>query len=168
MAAYATGQDLIDRADVDQVGDLATDGRESLDQHAVKLHPNVLTALADASGEVDVALIVGGRYTPNQLESLTGNSRSHLIKIVCRLAMNNLLSRRVGEQYADLAEKISKQSREDLRALRSGENVFGIASIESASTISLETVSSVELDNLNLLPSRMSPYFPNNSQRVSR
>jgi phage gp36-like protein len=168
MAAYATGQDLCKRRDVALVGDLATDGREPVENSLVPNHPNVITALEDASGEVDVALTVGGQYTPSQLTSLTGNSRSHLVRIVCDIAFNLLILRRSGEQHEDLAEKVSKQAREHLQALRRGENVFGLPEHQAASTINIETVSSVEIDQLNLLPSRMSPYFPNSAQRVSR
>lgn len=168
MASYADGNDLIARYDVDTVGDLATDQRESSDPSIVPILPNVLTALADASGEIDVALIVGERYLPEQLAALTGNSQSKLKRICCDIAMSLLCSRRVGHDYIELSESVAKTSRGHLRSLSNGENVFGLQSILDASTIDVASISIAEIDRRNLLPSRMSNFFPTDSQRMPR
>lgn len=162
--SYATGDDLVARYDVDLVGDLATDDREPLDPVAVPNHPHVASALADASGEIDAALLSGGRYTAADLSSLTGNSLNHLKRVTCAIAMSHLFERRAG-LHEDQAEKIAKKAREFLTALRRGENVFGIPAVIDAGTIECEGVTAVEMDNLNLLPDRMPRYFPPNDQR---
>ncbi len=166
MASYADGNDLISRYDVDTVGDLATDQRESSDPSSVPNLPNVLTALMDASGEIDVALTVGERYLPSQLEALTGNSQSKLKRITCDIAMSLLCSRRVGTDYLELAEKVAKISRDHLRSLSNGENVFGLQSLFDASVIDVGTISTCEIERRNLLPSRMTRFFPTDSQRM--
>jgi phage gp36-like protein len=165
MAAYATSADLIARYDIDIIGDLASDEREPMERDDVPNHPNVLVKLLDASGEIDVALLSGSRYTPQQLENLTGNSKYKLIRITCDIAMSLLLSRRADERLQDLAENVAKISRQHLAALQRGENVFGIVEMQGAGTIELATVSSVEVDQRNLLPSRCPNFFPGSQQR---
>lgn len=160
---------MVQRYDVDVVGALAWDEREEMDRDAVPLHANVLIALDDASGEIDVNLLAGGRYTPVQLETLTGNSQAHLRRITCAVAMAALFERRPG-MYSEMAEAIAKIARGHLAALARGENVFGLTELISgaSSTIDVETVQSIEIDNLNLLPGRMSRFFPGSAQRTPR
>ncbi len=167
MAAYATGDDLIARYDVDQVGDLATDEREELDRSEVPDHPNVAAALLDASGEIDAALLAGGRYTPEQLAGLTGNTANHLIRITCAVAMANLIERRPERASKELADAYRKTSEGWLNKLRNGENVFGIIAA-TAGTIDIATVQAIEIENLNLMPGRMPRYFPGTEQRTPR
>jgi hypothetical protein len=45
MSAYATGNDLTTRYDIDLVGDLATDDRATLDRASVPGHVAVVAAL---------------------------------------------------------------------------------------------------------------------------
>ena len=162
--AYATGADLVVRYDVDLIGDLAQDGREPLDATVVPNHANVLAALADASGEIDVALRCGDRYLPEQLETLTGNSRNHLIRITCSIAMSLLFERRPGMK-PEIAEAVSKKAREHITALNKGDNVFGIQSVIDSGTIETATIATIDIENLNLLPQRMPRYFPRTDQR---
>lgn len=168
MTAYATGDDMIQRYDVDLVGDLATDEREELDRAAVPTAPNLLAALADASGEVDVALLVGGQYSPSQLEGLTGNSKNHLIRITCAIAITLLLERRPSERYERIADYYRKIAKGHLESLRSGQNVFGLDANIAAGTQDVATISAVEVDNLNGLTARMPRYFPQADTRLPK
>lgn len=168
LAAYATGTDLIQRYDVDQVGDLATDEREELDRAIVPTHPNVLAALLDASGEIDAAMMAGGRYTPAQLAGITDNTKNHLIRITCSIAIANLVERRPERVSVELAEAYRKTARGFLEALRRGENVFGIQAVIDSGTIDVETVQAIQIENLNLMPGRMPRYFPGTEQRTPR
>lgn len=167
--SYATGADFIQRYDVDVIAALAWDEREEMDRDAVPTHPNVLTALTDASGEIDVNLLAGGRYTPDQLVDLTGNSLSHLKRITCAVAMAVLFERRPGA-YQEMADGIAKTSRGHLAALAKGENVFGLPDRVNgnAGMVSVETVQASTIDSLNLLPGRMSRFFPGTAQRSPR
>jgi phage gp36-like protein len=168
VAAYATGNDLIARYDVRLVGDLTTDDGEELDNAVVPTHPNVLTALEDASGEIDVALTVGGAYTPAQLEALTGNTKKHLIRIACAIAMACLAERRLSDRLRDLAESLRKIANGHLTAIRRGENVFGITENIEAGTIDTATISALEVEALNGLTARMPRYFPSADTRLPR
>lgn len=166
MAAYATGADLVQRYDVDILGDLATDDREELDREVVPTHPNILAALLDASGEVDVALLSGGRYTPDQLANLTGNTKNHLVRITCAAAMALMCERRPDRVNLELAEAYRKTAKGHLEQLRRGENVFGIPAVVDAGSIDVVTVEAISIENLNLLPARMPRYFPGTEQRT--
>lgn len=168
MAVYATGQDLIDCFDVDMVGDLAQDSREEQDVSSVPGLPIVGKFLEQASGALEVALIAGGRYRPEQLVALTGVNQAFLKRVVCTIAMSMLFKRRPSQQYLEIAKQFFEESEGYLRALQTGKNLFNIEENKAASTIELQSVSSVEIDNLNLLPSRMSNYFPSSNTRLPR
>lgn len=165
--ALAAGSDLTARFDIRLIADLATDSGSTLDSGDVATHPNVLAALEDAMGEMVVALQVGGRYTEADLTGLTGYSLAHAKRINCDIAMALLIKRRpiVGEEEA---AGIAKQSREHLKRLADGENVFGIADVIEAGDVQLTAPSTVEITNLNLLTERMSRYFPDTGQRMPR
>lgn len=163
----ATGDDLVSRFDVRLIGDLATDTGSTLPVVDVASHPNVLMALEDAMGEMVVALQVGGRYSESDLTDLTGYNLAHAKRINCDIAMALLIKRRpiVGEEQA---KEIAKQSREHLKRLSDGENVFGIPAVVESGTLELTAPSSVDITNLNLLTERMSRFFPDTGQRMPR
>jgi phage gp36-like protein len=166
--AYATGQDLIDRYDVDLVGDLATDDRATQDRDLVATSTKVAVALEDASGEVEAALLAGGRYTAGQLSTLTGGALSHLKRIVCGLAMAALYQRRPEAADGDMIDRLTKNSRDAIQALMRGENVFGLPSVIDASVIDVGGPSVVDLENRNDLTVRMGRYFPVPDSRLPR
>ena len=166
--SYASGADLIQRYDVDVIGMLCQDDREEIDREVIATHANVQAALDDASGEIDVKLLAGGRYSPAQLSGLTGNSASLLKRVTCAIAMSFLFQRRTLTAYEQLAEQVAKQAREYLKALAAGENIFGIEELVdgTAGTITTETVEAIDIENLRLMPGRMSRYFPGTAQRT--
>lgn len=165
---YATGTDLVDCFDIDLIGDLAQDTREPVDPGVVKTLPNVIRMLDQASGEIEVALISGGRYQPAQLVALTGSSKAHLVRITCTIAMALLFKRRPSQAMVELAKPLYEEKEKYLKDLREGKNLFNIAENRDSAVIDHQTVSAVELDTLNLLTTRMGSYFPSNNQRTSR
>lgn len=167
MAAYATGEDLVARYDIELVGDLATD-REGFERAEVATHPRVLVALGDASGEVEVALVAGARYSVSQLASLPGNSANHLKQIVCGLAMAALHRRRPESADKDFIDSITRDAREAIRALRRGENVFGLDEVIEATVPELSGPSSLDIQHRNDLSFRMHRYFPAAATRLPR
>jgi phage gp36-like protein len=168
MTAYATGSDLIARYDVDLIGDLATDDRETLDRDLVADSGKVATALADASGEVEVAMMAGGRYTIENLQTLAGNSANHLKQIVCGLAMAALYRRRPEAASRELIEDLTRDAREAIRSLRRGENVFGIQANIEAMIPELTGPSAIDHEDRNDLSVRMGRYFPSPASRLPR
>lgn len=168
VTAFATGCDLTSRFDYELVGDLCSDRRETLSESQTQNHPNVRSALEDASGEVVMALIAGGRYTEAQLHQLTGISRNNLVRIVCDIAMSHLVSRRCDSGYIELAEKLARQARTHLNSLKLGENILGIPENQSSGTLDLSIMTSHQLDDLNTLTTRMNGFFPANATRIIR
>ena len=167
-AASATGADLLARYDVDLVGDLATDDRETQDRDLVPTLPKVLVALEDASGEVQAGLLAGGKYTVAQLDGLTGIARSHLKRIVCGLAMAALYQRRPEAADGEMIDRLTKDSRDALLAIRRGENVFGLQEEINASVLSIGGPSVIDYQDRNDLTFRMNRYFPSYDTRIPR
>lgn len=165
MPAYATADDLVARYDIDLVRDLATD-REGVDRTDILTEPRVTVALEDASGEVEVALLAGGRYSIEQLESLTGNSANHLKQIVCGLAMAALHRRRPESADDEYIADIAKDARDAIKALRRGENLFGFPEVIDASIVEHSGPSAIEIRRRNDLPERMGRYFPTAASRL--
>ena len=165
---YATGDDLVARYDIDVIGDLASDERETLERRDVSGHPHVLAALEDASGEVDAALLAGGRYSAEQLETLSGSAASYLKSIVCGLAMAALHERRPEACEADLIERLTKKAKDAIQSLRRGENVFGIPEVVDATRTELSGPSAMDLRNRNGLAERMGRFFPHSNTRLPK
>lgn len=168
MTAYATGEDLIIRYDIDLVGDLSTDERETMDRDEVASSPRVEAALGDASGEVEVALLAGGQYTVEQLQGLTGNALNHLKQIVCGLAMAALYRRRPEAADKEFIEAITKNARDAITALRRGENLFGLPQTLNAAVVELTGPTAIDLTNRNDLSVRMGRFFPQPASRLPR
>lgn len=166
--AYATGADLIDRYDVDLIGDLSTDDRETQDRAAVATNGKVLSALEEASGEVDAALLAGGRYSVEQLEGLGSKATAYLKAIVCALAMRSLHERRPGAADKETMERLVSRATDALKKLRSGENVFGLDEHIAAGRMTTEGPSAIEIQNRNDLTARMGRYFPTGATRIPK
>lgn len=162
---YASGSDLTDRYDIDLIGDLSSDDRTTQDRSAVPNNSKVAAALDDASGQIDVALLSGGRYTPSQLAGLSGYSLAHLKRITCDIAMALLLKRRP-DIARETRESITKEATEHLVALAKGENVFGIQAVIDSGVQNLVAIQTTQIERLNLLPQRMGRYFPGTDQRM--
>ncbi len=168
MASYADGNDLIARYDIDLVGDLATDGRETLDQANVPAHVNIIAALEDASGEIDAALKVGGRYTAEQLAGLTGNAAKHLKRICCAIAMCGLLDRRPEVSSTEYRERVYQRAKELLKSIKSGDNIFGLPEEVDAGVIDTGGPTVIEIEERNDLTARMGSYFPGAATRLPK
>lgn len=157
--AYATVAQLLERYDLRTIGDLAADNNTQVSSGALPTDPNVLAALNDASGEIDSALLVGGMYTPAQLEALAGNSQFKLVRLCCRIAIVFIHERRHLLE-ADELEKYEKINNDALARLRKGENLFDIAANVGAGKPSVDGPSTVEYQGLNLVRDRVQRTYP--------
>lgn len=153
MPRYADPSDLASRYDIRTIGELVTDDEQELSRTAVLNHPNVLSALCDASGRVEAALRHGARYTIDDLSRLTDNSLSHLKSIVCSVAMSRILRRRPGT-YTDLLQQVSAEAEEHLGFLSKGHDVFTIESHVAAGLI--DDVGNGNTESLSLIKQRNS------------
>ena len=168
MAAYATASDLIARHDTNLVGELITDEHEPATADEIDDSTVLATILTDASGQVEAAMLCGNRYSPEQLTALTGNSLGLLKKIVCLIAMAELLNRRPG-RHIETAKYYDEQARAYLEDLRTGKNLFNLTTDESNRTAANPDTTAptvVEYDRLNMLPDQMVRHFPSRQSRL--
>jgi len=160
MATYATSAQLLERYDARDLGDLVSDTDDQASPIDLVTHPMVTTALEDASGSIEGALLVGNRYEPSDLESLTGNSANFLERITCDIAMAFLLARRPGfdpdrmSAQQDLAES-------HLERLRNGQNVLNIVGNRNAGNPTVDGPTLIRFQtHLNLMRDRVRHYYP--------
>lgn len=158
--AYATAAQFLDRYDARDVGDLVSD--EGLQVSPIDLpgHVRLAAVLNDASGDIEAALLVGNRYTPDQLSGLTGNSASHLQRVTCEIAMAYLLGRRpsINSERIEAQEKLRELH---LDRLRRGENVFNLDDQRNAGVAAIDGPTTLDYSReLNLIRDRTRHYFP--------
>ena len=125
--SYATPADLISFKDIRALADLLEDqgqrvGGTQPNPTTVEADPNLQVALNWASGEIESAMMVGQKYQPVDLNSLTGMSLYLLKGLTCDLAFWKLLTRRypttgITEEYRAAMERLER--------LRLGERIFG-------------------------------------------
>lgn len=158
--AHATVPDLLMRYDSRRIADLVLD----TDQRAtdVELAGNstaglvVQTALSDASGMINSAILAGNRYLLVDLQNMTEDSKGYLKRLCCDLAYGLLISRRgYGGADLDAMTSRSKESEAILELLRTGERVFEIEKNENAEIPQQAQVSRT----INLFSSELDRYF---------
>lgn len=152
---YAIAQDLLTRQDVGLVGQLCVDdgnvasALQIVDTNTVA-GKNVLTALLDASGEIEYAATRGQRYAPQDLQQLTGASLGFLKRITCDIAMMNLYDRRDGQNPPENVVDKYKRAQEFMQQLVDGERVFGDLQNQQAGPASNAFFSQADLLNMRL------------------
>jgi hypothetical protein len=164
--AYATVADLKTIQRWPTIAGLLADGRPGGVQPTeaeLDDHPTLLALLDRAAGEINAALRVGKRYTVDQLESLTGDSREYLAGLNCDLAWGYLLRR--GPVPA-AAEAWLKRPLEQLELLRTGANVFDLEEIADAGLPDGSLPSVQQIVNSNDLSQRTPNYFGSAIRRL--
>jgi len=159
MAAYVTPAEFLLRKDARDVGDLVSDDETQVAAGDLLTDPVLLAAIDDASGDIDTALMGGGRYTAADLEGLTGNSLATLRRIASELTMFHLLARRP-DRNPERIEAVAKLKDAYLAPLRRGENVFGLALHIDAGTVDVHGPTTVQARDLNLVRDRTRNYYP--------
>jgi len=159
MASYATPADLVKRYDWRTIGDLASDTGSQIAQGSIATDANVLACLADASGEIDSAVLSGGMYTATDLLALSGNGLAKLIRLTCQIAIVFLYERRPLLD-PETAKAYREMNNDALERLRKGENVFDVAANIAAGLPSVDGPSTIDFNNLNLIRDRASKYYP--------
>jgi phage gp36-like protein len=159
MSAYATPADFIERYDVRPTGDLVADDGVAIPPSELDTNTKLLTALEDASGEIEAALMAGGRYSTQQLTGLTGNSLAYLKRLTCELARIDLLERRMELGNADEFTKFTKLTYDKLERLRKGENLFNLPEVVSANLVSVSGPSTLAIESLNLVRDRVGDHY---------
>ena len=159
MAAYATVADMRIRFDERDIAQLVSDTGAAVELADLNTDAVALEFLAEASGDVETALMAGGRYSVEDLAGLTGNSQAKLKRIVCALAMAYLLDRRSGFNRDDYESRI-ESAQKDLKKLQDGVNLFNLAEAVSASLPTLDAPTIAQREHPNLIPDRSTNYYP--------
>lgn len=157
--SYASAADFLGRYDARSVGDYVSDLGVKVDPVSLLTNANLLTALADASGMVESACLVGLRYQPSDLAGLTGNSLSFLKRLVCDLAIGMLMMRR--PQKDRPIPVTYEMALEFLERLRTGERIFGIQETAEAGTPQSRIQDQGKRNTLNLASLQAGRYFGN-------
>jgi phage gp36-like protein len=161
--AYATPSDLLARNDARIIGDLLYDNGVRINETDILTNDAVETALDDASGLVNSAAFVGGRYTAADLTGLTGADQSFLVRLTCNLAFILLVQRR-GIDTSPYPQWADAQN--TLQQLRFGERIFNVVGVQEAHNTTSGFMSAVEYADLNLAAFQASRYF--NTRREQR
>jgi phage gp36-like protein len=158
-AVLVTGSDLLARKDERVIADLVSDSGSPVAGQAVLHHPRVITALEDAEGEVVGTLQALGRYTIESLQAIDGTAASFLKRIICEIAMINLITRRPDLKVEDL-ERHEKIREAWLERLQQGNLILATEDMDnSAARADVDGATLSEFHNLNLMRDR-SRYFP--------
>lgn len=128
---YATGADLLNYHDARSVCSFVADDDVKIAESAVPTNAKVLAALLRASGEVEMAAQTGGKYSPTDLDGLTGAGEQALVGLVCDLAFWHLAKRRRDGLKPDQVSG-AEQALKLLEQLRKGDMVFPIDNIGDA------------------------------------
>jgi hypothetical protein len=110
-------------------------GDNGMEDLSPATNTNWQAALDAAAGEVESACLMGGRYTPTDLATLTGVSQKLLWRTIARLALGDLLGGR-RQPLMPTPESV-KESRVLLEQLRKGERIFGLVELQTAAQPSL-------------------------------
>jgi len=162
----ATVQDLIDRFDTRLLADLARD--DGTPEGDLAANPRVLSALADASGEVRSAILQGKRYTAEELGGLDPDDQAFLKRLVCTRALLNLAAARVGVFGEENYGKAQQWVEEKLSQLARGERIFAAPAAQEAGLPKTEGPLLVEIRRMNLLVDRAEGYYPSRGERMMR
>jgi len=121
--AYVTPEQFLDRYDPRDVGDLVSKGKIRVSEKNLLNNSKLNRALEDASGIVRSAVLVGRKYTREELETLAKDQDPFLIEIVCDLTLGRLITGR--SLTAELTPDVI-QAREWVALLRLGERIFNV------------------------------------------
>lgn len=156
---YADGNDLVDRYDARVIADVVRDDNTSVPIADVPSHPRVMSALDDASGEFEISLVAGKRYSIKDLEGLSGNNLAMRKRIVCDIAMSYLLQRRASRKPED-AGAAAKLAERHLKRLRDGDVVFSLEPQEDAGLPTMPEMSLLDYQKNYGLRDRVKNYYP--------
>lgn len=159
MAYYATAAQVLERKDWRDIGDLVSDDGDQVSEAGLATDAKLTAAIADASGDIETALFAGGRYDASDLEGLTGNAASHLVRITTEITMYHLLCRRP-RANSEMLEYYAKLRETYLDPLRQGQNVFNIEEKIEAGRASVDGPTTQEYNDLNLVRDRVRNYYP--------
>ncbi len=159
MADYVTVAELKKRFDWRDIADLVSDEDQRVEEKELDTDVNLAACIGDASGDIDAALLIGGKYETTDLEGLTGNALSKLRRMCSEITMFYVLDRRPTFNSEKL-EAYELMRNRHLKKLQTGENVFNLTAHVAAGVVSVEGPSTQNYNDLNLVRDRVRNYYP--------
>ncbi len=156
--AYATPQDFINRFDARVCGDLVNDSGNRITASQLMIDDVIQACLDDGAGEINIATLVGQRYTVAQLEALTGVDMAVLVRLNCDIAFY-LLALRRGVALNEMQKERREEAKNLLTNLKNGERIFNVPGDVSKGTLDYNFPSIQSYDTLNLLRDASRRYF---------
>ncbi len=147
MAAYANSADMTARFDERTLKELVVD--DNTPETNLATNVKMTAALADATGAIDAALLVGQMYDPDDLDALTDESLAYLKRITCEIALCYLVRRRP-EKYGKASKEIKENVDAILDQFRSGVRVFDIDANRQAGLPTVDGLTVVQYQGLGL------------------
>lgn len=157
MASFANSSDMEKRFDVRTLKDLVSD--TGVPATNLSTNSAMTTALSDATGLIKSACQVGGIYTEDDLEDLTGESESLLKRLTCEITLGYLLLRRP-EKYNKVFETILERANETLDQFRMGARIFNVSGNLVSSLPSVGGPNTGTWRRLNLIRDRTRNTYP--------
>lgn len=147
-SSYLSVAEFLKRFDWRVVADLVSDDGTRLAEASLPANTNLLAILDDASGDVESAAMMGGKYSAADLAALTGVSQKKLFRIIADLAICYLYERRPDREMKSPASMDRTQAW--LEKLVEGTRIFGFQETVDASVLDhdTETTDHVEARNL--------------------
>jgi phage gp36-like protein len=158
-SSYASGADFLQRYDARTIAQLVRDDSTQETIGSLPNDANLLTALQDASGMVESAVLVGNKYIPTDLTTLTGNSANFLKRLVCDLVIRRrpYIDRPVPPQYEEALAWLER--------LRDGERVFGLQEVMNAGNSFTEFLIESDIETQNFATFQAERFFGIRSNR---
>lgn len=164
--SYATPADFLLRKSQQTVGELCSETGTAITPTALLTDANLQAALDSASGEIESALLQGGRYTVDDLDAIVANAdssltnaKAHLVRITCDIAMALLFDRKPTYSSDDYKAAIDLAD-VHLERLRTGKNVFNVAANIQAGLPTYDAPSVASVVSKGLIRDRTQHYYP--------
>lgn len=170
-SSYCTVAEFLKRVDLRTVGDWASDDGVRVLAGALTTDAKVLAALADASGELEAAALIGGKYTVEDLAALAATDcvgRAKLYRLISDLALCFLYDRRP-QMFADARPpNCWERATGWLNELAQGTRIFPFQQASDAGRLENSKVTDSELAERNGVLLQASPFFGVRSDRGRR
>lgn len=160
--SYLPASEVAVRHDVRILGDLLGDLGARLDAAAVAASANLAAILLDASGIVESACLRGGRYTPVDLQALTGAGLRFLYRLMDGLVFSMCWERRYPEKELPAWCEFSLKA---LEMLEAGERIFSFQETADAGRTTHEVENEDDVVNRNGITYQADRFFGRRSNR---
>lgn len=155
--SYLSAAEFLKRCDKRTVGQLVSDDDNIVSGSSLLTDENLAAALLDASGDVESAATIGGKYLPVDLAALSGAALGKLYRILADVTIAYLIERR--------PELVTKdppslgRSMVWLEQLAQGTRIFAFSETMAAGRPECDVTTPQEVEQRNLTTFQASRLF---------